>query len=457
MHITVVFPITDLRRLLAPSTVLDKPSWTVPGEFVRGFGEIEPAVPNDALADAFVCPAEKALKLAQMPSLDFPERMRKVLQRQRCDFTLATEWPNRRLFHDGRFTARYEITFTGPSYRSRNERIISEQMHDTEIARSGLVRELVEKVARTQVHLSKKHASAWQGQLTQAGPEIAKALQRATAPANRTGVKGAQSRGDACIAHKPLMLVSLFEEDFDQSLPNGKIIADWGDGRIESLPDVNGARVLALRLTDRASPQATLANGLTRFHAYSEAAASIARTTARASNNSQDRNVIATLTSVFDLESRITDRLAMLQPSKRAPDVRAPGVRQAGTANGEQIGHLSAISEIWQPPATRRLMPLLKPPPRRGRFRRWLSGDSGYAAFISYRRQDAEFVQSVRLSLEQSLGKKAIFFDLTCLDPGAEFPERLIESLLESRSVVVVIGRNWLGQRSDHEQMRGIM
>jgi hypothetical protein len=65
--------------------------------------------------------------------------------------------------------------------------------------------------------------------------------------------------------------------------------------------------------------------------------------------------------------------------------------------------------------------------------------------FICYRREDsAGHAGRLYDALATKLGKDQVFMDVAGIDPGADFVERIEESVSASHAMLVVIGRNWL-------------
>lgn len=69
--------------------------------------------------------------------------------------------------------------------------------------------------------------------------------------------------------------------------------------------------------------------------------------------------------------------------------------------------------------------------------------------FISYRRRDAAaFAARLRDRLEQSFPRQ-VFLDVAGMRAGDDFPTRLREAVLSSRTLVAVIGPGWVQDRKD--------
>jgi hypothetical protein len=69
---------------------------------------------------------------------------------------------------------------------------------------------------------------------------------------------------------------------------------------------------------------------------------------------------------------------------------------------------------------------------------------------ISYRREDSLSVAG-RLydRLEQRFGNENVFMDFDSIPPGVDFRDQIKNTIERSKVVIVVIGPNWLGQKSD--------
>jgi TIR domain len=69
---------------------------------------------------------------------------------------------------------------------------------------------------------------------------------------------------------------------------------------------------------------------------------------------------------------------------------------------------------------------------------------------ISYRREDSMPVAG-RLydRLEQRFGKENVFMDFDSIPPGVDFRDQIENTIERSKVVIVIIGPNWLGQKSD--------
>ena len=74
---------------------------------------------------------------------------------------------------------------------------------------------------------------------------------------------------------------------------------------------------------------------------------------------------------------------------------------------------------------------------------------TGHGVFISYRREDASgFAGRLHDCLTERFGADRVFRDIDSIEPGADFPERIASSLTSCGAFVVVIGREWLVDRS---------
>jgi TIR domain len=69
---------------------------------------------------------------------------------------------------------------------------------------------------------------------------------------------------------------------------------------------------------------------------------------------------------------------------------------------------------------------------------------------ISYRREDSLPIAG-RLydRLEQRFGQKNVFMDFDSIRPGFDFRDQIKETIERSKVVIAVIGRDWLGQKTD--------
>jgi hypothetical protein len=70
--------------------------------------------------------------------------------------------------------------------------------------------------------------------------------------------------------------------------------------------------------------------------------------------------------------------------------------------------------------------------------------------FISYRREDAAgYAQAIFGHLERHLRRDQIFMDVDTLEPGIDFIARIQQAITESDVVIAVIGKRWMGERSN--------
>jgi len=66
------------------------------------------------------------------------------------------------------------------------------------------------------------------------------------------------------------------------------------------------------------------------------------------------------------------------------------------------------------------------------------------SVFICYRRSDMEFAEARQVVIEKLHGEKTVFRDLSTIEPGEPFPDRLEQALDAARLVLVVMGPGWL-------------
>lgn len=66
--------------------------------------------------------------------------------------------------------------------------------------------------------------------------------------------------------------------------------------------------------------------------------------------------------------------------------------------------------------------------------------------FLSYRRSDTrDFSARLADRLRSSPDVSDVFLDVTKIEPGERFPQRLTDALRSSDFVLIVIGKNWTG------------
>ena len=69
--------------------------------------------------------------------------------------------------------------------------------------------------------------------------------------------------------------------------------------------------------------------------------------------------------------------------------------------------------------------------------------------FISYRRNDSGgFARAIYQHLVQHFGSQAVFMDLETLEAGSDFAKQITAALADTKLVLVLIGKDWLGQGS---------
>jgi hypothetical protein len=70
--------------------------------------------------------------------------------------------------------------------------------------------------------------------------------------------------------------------------------------------------------------------------------------------------------------------------------------------------------------------------------------------FISYRRDDSGgYSRAIYQHLVQQFGTNAVFMDLETLKPGRDFADEIKHTLAESRLMLVLIGKDWMGPKAD--------
>src|SRR5262249_1451335 len=70
--------------------------------------------------------------------------------------------------------------------------------------------------------------------------------------------------------------------------------------------------------------------------------------------------------------------------------------------------------------------------------------------FISYRRDDSGgYSRAIYQHLVQQFGANAVFMDLETLKPGRDFVAEIKHALEESRLMLVLIGKDWMGPKVD--------
>jgi hypothetical protein len=70
--------------------------------------------------------------------------------------------------------------------------------------------------------------------------------------------------------------------------------------------------------------------------------------------------------------------------------------------------------------------------------------------FISYRRDDTGgFARAIFQYLARQYGQKCVFMDLETLQPGHDFSIEIEQSMAQAKVMIVLIGRDWLGNKSD--------
>jgi TIR domain len=75
--------------------------------------------------------------------------------------------------------------------------------------------------------------------------------------------------------------------------------------------------------------------------------------------------------------------------------------------------------------------------------------------FISYRQSDArQDAENLFKALGRLVGREEVFLDKFGIHPGAEFPDRITESLHDSDIVVIVIGPSWLRAKRQSGEKR---
>lgn len=449
MIVTVSFPIVDPRKLRRPGSVNPLPDWRTAGQHLRGFGEIWSAVPNDGVLEPVFCDCPNAIRFGPLPRRarletaegDALENAKFIGAHDPSDRGLS----NRRLYCDGRITARCEASFEWPHFDSRGARRRRMADYDAEILRQELLEPLLRDLLATSVEIAKTTQSPERAPLREAGPALARAFQRATA------AKGADP--GMAGAGAPAIVVELREERLGPPLPGGRTLHQWASGRLERLFLEIGGRlpVYVLRETGVAPRHelAILRQALTRFHAYAEAAKALGRLEGPEPAAS-DLNLLETLAAVYEVEERMAAVAGRIDPGAAALAGSAPGASPL------------AITDAFDPQPAPLLVALLRPRAADtifSRLRRWrllgrLFGlDPRYEAFISYRRKSIAAVQRIHAELEKTLGPDRVFFDLAQLQPGDHFPTRLMRALIGSRSVVAVIGKNWIGQRSNQNHL----
>jgi serine/threonine protein kinase len=73
-----------------------------------------------------------------------------------------------------------------------------------------------------------------------------------------------------------------------------------------------------------------------------------------------------------------------------------------------------------------------------------------YDLFISYRRNDTrEAVSSIYQALIKSYGSNEIFADMAAIEPGNTWPDDIQNALKNSKIVLAIIGKDWLGTSAE--------
>ena len=76
-------------------------------------------------------------------------------------------------------------------------------------------------------------------------------------------------------------------------------------------------------------------------------------------------------------------------------------------------------------------------------------------AFISYRRSDTtQAVQGLWAQLRARFGQNNVFMDVSGIDPGTRWPDRLRAALKDASIVLAVIGPNWLTAADEYGRRR---
>ena len=78
-----------------------------------------------------------------------------------------------------------------------------------------------------------------------------------------------------------------------------------------------------------------------------------------------------------------------------------------------------------------------------------------YHIFISYRRNDTEDMTVYIYDwLKRQLPHYYIFFDRDVMRPGDQFPNKIQQAIEESKTILVVIGPQWLSAKDEYERRR---
>lgn len=76
-------------------------------------------------------------------------------------------------------------------------------------------------------------------------------------------------------------------------------------------------------------------------------------------------------------------------------------------------------------------------------------------AFINYRRSDsAQASRAIHSQLRERFGASSVFLDVNAILPGAQWPNRLSQSLIDSKLLLVVMGPRWLSAADQYGKRR---
>jgi hypothetical protein len=75
--------------------------------------------------------------------------------------------------------------------------------------------------------------------------------------------------------------------------------------------------------------------------------------------------------------------------------------------------------------------------------------------FVSYRRGQSEpAANTLREGLARRFGEEHVFMDTDAIDPGEEWPRRIVDAIESCRAMLVVIGPQWLEARGQDASRR---
>lgn len=465
MRVVLTYPIFD-SRLLSPDAPPTTPrpdfsSRARHNEHLRGFGERSSYSISDHDIEAEFAVATNAIRLAPLPPFPLPANLKSVFGLDRL--IVVGEYAernrrSRRFLHDQLLTARVEVAFKLPHFRRPTDYRSAIGRIDSLILEHKLFHPILEHILDLKVTIAHGHGHAKELRLADAAPALARHYAKATT--RRRGIDHEPVPSPArertlCEPGAPLVVAALAVADDGRAMGREAVRTTLGKAAVDTFSATRGRRgipIVTVRDPARGKSDArsdTLVTLMSRYHAV----ASCARLVEVERLKAAPAHGIEAVEETLRLTHRLRTRLRRV-----AGELARSGAAEAERARLSTEGDaamLAVADRVWSDPALEIRRRLNRSSDTSGlidRIRR-LVMPAAPPVFLSYRRDDDVLARAVLRELLGRLKPEQVFFDHDSIPVGGRFPDILIDAIAASKVVVVVIGRNWLGQRDGRVRM----